>query len=1003
MLHYIAEQIITSQYKKTKLINYRQQRDNTNTLETCTFIVCNQYRMNYDGHIDITRQRCSLGIQYKHESKEHIAGFISKPVARPEYGMIYQHKGMLLQNLHRRYLYITIKLPHLSDLEQRIPNFPNCNNYGSLHPSNPDPLLDETPTNDNELHQVICNTFKIDYLQEMDIIIKIQNRLEHKINYTLPVLLPNKMQQGTVTSGEGKRNKRVIPTLAIIQGVAAMGRMMIKGINALVDAKRASSFNNAIKSINVNIQIAHDRLITLENRTAMMAKAIIPVLKDFKQQINNTNDRLYRQYQMMMRAHDRYNRLFRQTHKTFQIHHLALLMIKDYITILLGTLQRIHRQYVRYKSALDDTLIGIEQLNSGYLTHRILEPRMLAQYLEDDLEETAPAFEPVFTNVYQYYGNSLISFTNIIDDLLLQLPILIKLKVQVPMSLFSIETAPVPLDAETYLGEKREYTQIIPETELIALTENNYIPLTQAQISLCAKIGYMYYCEYAHLLKKCTEHTCMSAIYYDQGSDIKANQCKMIVTFDTILESKILDADDLLILSNLQKPWTIVRKDISRVFKIEYSTYRILDRSELCECSLIAGNYLLSYMNINCGNIPEARDGYFTTFYSFNKKIMDVITEKFDIQVDENTRNQATLLHDDIPGYDLPTMDFVNTTTDLDEDVFILEEDNSQIYAYLNNVLVHMIDKQQTAIFKLNQDFNKNKEKISQYIKYAEIWQVASVICSYMEMACDTLLIIAMIVFLLKYQKTMQAMLTAFLQINTKNSAIQSVQADQIGRTYPPLLMINLLKEEEIIDDLREITMMEYVVQIIMIIVCIAIVIIIMYFSCTKCRHTCTIFKYCFPFLPISRIVRTLRCTDLFVEVTNITKGNGIWAHFVSTGCFPTQIQLSRPIQKDDVQIETVCCIFKQIRINWSSINVTGISGTIINMPDTAFVSIFTDNDLTHIMDDHFEIKLIARLLDQMYVIPAPVFPLRYDDAPPQHLNFQNIYILYLPTHKQKV
>ena len=376
-------------------------------------------------------------------------------------------------------------------------------------------------------------------------------------------------------------------------------------------------------------------------------------------------------------------------------------------------------------------------------------------------------------------------------------------------------------------------------------------------------------------------------------------------------------------------------------------------------------------------------DSYFTTYYSFNKIVLDVITEKFNIQVDENTRNQAALLHDDIPGYNLPTIDFVNTTTDLDEDVSILEEDNSQIYAYLNNVLVHMIDKQQTAIFKSNQDFNKNKEKISQYIKYAEIWQVASVICSYTAMACDVLLIVAMIVFLLKYQKTMQTMLTAFLQTNIKNSTIQSVQADQIGRTHPPLFTINLPKEEEIIDNLREITAKEYVVQIIMIIVCIAIVIIIMYFCCTKCRHTHTIFKYCFPFLPILRIVRTSRRPDLFVEVTNITKGNGIWAHFVSTGCFPTQIQLSRLIQKDDIQIETVYCIFKQIRINWSSINVTGISGTIINMPDTAFVSIFTDNDLTHITDDHFEIKLIARLLDQMYVIPAPVFPLRYDDAPP--------------------
>ena len=406
--------------------------------------------------------------------------------------------------------------------------------------------------------------------------------------------------------------------------------------------------------------------------------------------------------------------------------------------------------------------------------------------IKDDLEETAPEFELVFTNVYQYYGNSSISFTNIIDDLLLQLPILIKLKVQVPMSLFSIKTAPVPRDAETYLGDKREYTQIILETKLIALTENNYILLTQAQISLCAKIGYMYYCEYAHLRKKCTEHTCMSAIYYDQGSNIKAKQCKTIITFDTIPESKILDAGDLLILSNLQQPWTIACEDISRVFEIEYFTYHILNRSELCECSLTTGNYLLSYTNINCGNTPEARDGYFTTYYSFNKIVLDIITEKFNIQVDENTRNQAALLHDDIPGYDLPTIDFVQTTTDKDKDISILEEDNSQIYAHLNNVLVHMIDNQQTAIFKLNQNFNKNKEKISQYIKYTGNWQVALVI--YTVMACDVLLIVAMTVFLLKYRKTMQVMLAAFLQINTKNTAIQSVQADQIGRTYPPCL-----------------------------------------------------------------------------------------------------------------------------------------------------------------------------------------------------------------------
>ena len=118
MHHYRAERIIKTKYREIKVVNYRQDNNESNTLSTCTFLDCDEYRINYDGQIDTTRCKCALGIQYKHERKEDITGFISKPVARPEYRMIYQHKGMLLQNLHHRYLYILIKLPHLLDLEQ---------------------------------------------------------------------------------------------------------------------------------------------------------------------------------------------------------------------------------------------------------------------------------------------------------------------------------------------------------------------------------------------------------------------------------------------------------------------------------------------------------------------------------------------------------------------------------------------------------------------------------------------------------------------------------------------------------------------------------------------------------------------------------------------------------------------------------------------------------------------------------------------------------------------
>ena len=62
---------------------------------------------------------------------------------------------------------------------------------------------------------------------------------------------------------QGSRNKRAIPLLVIAQGTAAIGGMLIKGINALVDAKRANFFNNAIKMLNANVEITNNRPVTL--------------------------------------------------------------------------------------------------------------------------------------------------------------------------------------------------------------------------------------------------------------------------------------------------------------------------------------------------------------------------------------------------------------------------------------------------------------------------------------------------------------------------------------------------------------------------------------------------------------------------------------------------------------------------------------------------------------------------------------------------------------------
>ena len=63
-----------------------------------------------------------------------------------------------------------------------------------------------------------------------------------------------------------------------------------------------------------------------------------------------------------------------------------------------------------------------------------------------------------------------------------------------------------------------------------------------------------------------------------------------------------------------------------------------------------------------------------------------------------------------------------------DNEDLILKEENPEIYAHLENLLVHMINMQDVAIIKYQK---RNKQKLLEYIHYAQMWQVLSVMFSY--------------------------------------------------------------------------------------------------------------------------------------------------------------------------------------------------------------------------------------------------------------------------------
>ena len=185
--------------------------------------------------------------------------------------------------------------------------------------------------------------------------------------------------------------------------------------------------------------------------------------------------------------------------------------------------------------------------------------------------------------------------------------------------------------------------------------------------------------------------------------------------------------------------------------------------------------------------------------------------EKLDKQDDEDTITQSTLLHSDIPGYDLLVIHFMSPSEEAQES-HILKEQDAKIFTHLEKVLVHMIDEEDAQIFKSHNDYVQNKRKFLQYFKYSETWQFMSVLCLYTVFLCDILLIMTFIAFFLKYHKTMQAILAAFITMNM--TGIPPSKANPIGRSFPPLFTLNLLEWYQVIKDLEDIEGMQTTIQI---------------------------------------------------------------------------------------------------------------------------------------------------------------------------------------------
>ena len=136
-------------------------------------------------------------------------------------------------------------------------------------------------------------------------------------------------------------------------------------------------------------------------------------------------------------------------------------------------------------------------------------------------------------------------------------------------------------------------------------------------------MGVVHY-ENIHLLIHKNEHICASTIYYQVDLVTKVLHCKAKYAMNMKPDPTLFDVGNLILLSNLPKPWTVVCV-LEQAISIEYSVYRVINRTEFCECSLLGGPYYLVNIILFCMENAATIDSFSSIYYMFNKILSDYL------------------------------------------------------------------------------------------------------------------------------------------------------------------------------------------------------------------------------------------------------------------------------------------------------------------------------------------------------------------------------------------
>ena len=156
-------------------------------------------------------------------------------------------------------------------------------------------------------------------------------------------------------------------------------------------------------------------------------------------------------------------------------------------------------------------------LAKGYLPILLITPlkwQEILSSIKEILTKTNPDYNIVIKRLHLYYNMKLVAFS--IDrnrNLIIQFPIFVQPYTQQQLTLYQLETVPVPIIDKNNKADS--FTQLQIKNPYLALNMETYINVRQQELATCKKIGYDFFCEEIFVVRHKSIHSCESAIYFD--------------------------------------------------------------------------------------------------------------------------------------------------------------------------------------------------------------------------------------------------------------------------------------------------------------------------------------------------------------------------------------------------------------------------------------------------------------------------------------------------------